>query len=51
MNGDYKGGDILDVQMYDTTNKATFGFGMIHLICSIIFRSFLTLDRFCGYIQ
>ena len=28
MHGDYKDKSILDVQMYDKTNKATFGFGM-----------------------
>ena len=28
MSDGYKGGNVLDVQMYDKTNKATFGFGM-----------------------
>lgn len=28
MGGNVKDNSVLDVQMYDTTNKATFGFGM-----------------------
>jgi len=30
MKWDYKGGNVLDAQMYDKTNKANFGFGMVH---------------------
>ena len=33
VDGDYKGGNVLDVQMYDKNNRATFGFGMIHPVC------------------
>ncbi|KAJ5561882.1 hypothetical protein N7461_000643 [Penicillium sp. DV-2018c] len=31
MGQDYKDGNVLDVQMYDKTNQATFGFGTIGL--------------------
>lgn len=35
MGGNVKDNSVLDVQMYDMTNKATFGFGM----CSILVHS------------
>lgn len=41
MHGNYKDKSILDVQMYDKTNKATFGFGMaFYLVLKVILYSF-----------
>ena len=39
MKGDYKDKNILDVQMYDKTNKATFGFGKFPDLLDTLFNS------------
>ena len=39
MKGDYKDKNILDVQMYDKTNKATFGFGKFPNLSDTVFNS------------
>ena len=39
MKDDYKDKNILDVQMYDKTNKATFGFGKFPNLSDTVFNS------------